>query len=337
MATSWIAFHVTERCALRCRHCLRDPPRPPADLPVSTVERVLDQAIALHGVEHVGFTGGEPLLHPELGSAIDAAVRRGLGWHVVTSGRDVERLLALLAGDARRRAALTVVDLSLDGADAAVHDRVRGEGSYRAVLAAALALRAREIPFHVQMTVHAENAHQVEALAIEAAKLGAARVSIGMALPSGTPADRELWLSAAAWGEVRARVERLAEILAVPVGATEGFARRQAFHVCAPWRSETLHVDPRGRLTVCCMLAGTPGGDEDVIADLATTPLAAAHRLLLAHVQRLERERLEAVSGGVGPWDAFPCNWCARRHGRPHWVEGGSAGPTARRAGRAGT
>jgi MoaA/NifB/PqqE/SkfB family radical SAM enzyme len=332
MATSWIAFHLTERCALTCVHCLRDPGRPPAELSAALVERVIEEAVALHAIDHVGFTGGEPLLHPELEAAVDAAVRRGLRWHLVTSGRGIERLLGLLADDPRRRAALTLVDLSLDGADEAVHDAIRGAGAWRAAMAAALALRAREIPFLVQMTVHALNVHQVEALVLEAAKLGAARVSVGMAMPTGTPADQDLRLPAARWAEVRDLVERLAGILAVPVGATEGFPRRQPLHACEPWRTDVLHVDPRGRLTLCCLLAGAPGGDEDVVADLATTPLLEAHRRLLDRVHQLRRERLETIAGGLGPWEALQCNWCLRRHGRPHWIEGGSAGPRARRA-----
>lgn len=336
MATSWVAFHLTERCALSCVHCLRDPGRPPAELPVALVERVLDEAVALHAIGHVGFTGGEPLLYPDLDAAIDAAVRRGLGWHLVTSGRGIERLVALLEADGRRRTGLTVVDLSLDGADEAVHERVRGAGSWRAAMGAALTLRARELPFQVQMTVHAVNAHQVEALAIEAAKLGAARVSFGMAMPTGTPADQDLRLTAPAWVEVRDRIERLAAILSVPITATEGFPRRHRFHLCEPWRTEALHVDPRGRLTLCCMLAGTPGGDEDVVTDLATTSLLDAHRRLLERVHALQRARLDAVAAGLATWDALQCNWCARRHGRPHWVEGGSAGPRARRAGGGG-
>jgi MoaA/NifB/PqqE/SkfB family radical SAM enzyme len=336
MATSWVAFHLTERCALSCVHCLRDPARPPAELPIALVERVLDQAVALHAIQHTGFTGGEPLLHPQLEAAIDAAVRRGLGWHLVTSGRGIERLLELLGAEPRRRAALTLVDLSLDGADPAVHEQVRGEGSWRAAMGAALALRAREIPFQVQMTVHAANVHQVEALAIEAAKLGAARVSIGMAMPTGTPADHDLWLAAPRWVEVRDRIERLATLLTIPVVATEGFPRRHPFHVCEPWRTDVLHVDPRGRLTLCCMLAGTPGGEEDVVADLSSTSLLDAHRRLLDRVHELQRERLDAVAGGLGTWDALQCNWCERRHGRPHWVEDGSAGPRARRSGGGG-
>jgi MoaA/NifB/PqqE/SkfB family radical SAM enzyme len=332
MPAAWIAFHLTERCALACRHCLRDPGSPPADLPVALVDRVIAEAVALHRVDHVSFTGGEPLLHPELAGAVNAAVRRGLGWHLVTSGRELERLVSLVDADPRRREALTAVDLSLDGATAAVHDRIRGEGSHRAALAAALALRARGIPFNVQMTVHAGNAGEVEALALEAATLGATTIAFSPMMATGTATDADLRLPPEDLTAVRDRVERLAAVLAIPVRATEGFPRAQPFHVCAPWRSEILHVDPRGRLTLCCQLAGAPGGDADVVADLATTSLVDAHRLLLAHVHRLERARLDLCAAGIAGADVAQCSWCARVHGRPSWTDRGSAGPRARRA-----
>jgi hypothetical protein len=95
-------------------------------------------------------------------------------------------------------------------------------------------------------------------------------------------------------------------------------------------------VDARGRLTVCCQLSGIAGGADDVVADLATVPLAEAHARLLDRVHALQQARLAAAAGGaLDPWDLFPCNWCARRHGKPHWTAEGGAGPRARRAGAA--
>src|SRR6266540_4185185 len=105
MPVSWVVFHLTDRCQLDCRHCLRDPARKPLDVPVALVEKVLDEAIALHRVNHVGLTGGEPTLHPEFEAVVDAIVRRGLGWHVVSNGRQLPRLLALLEEAPGRREA----------------------------------------------------------------------------------------------------------------------------------------------------------------------------------------------------------------------------------------
>jgi MoaA/NifB/PqqE/SkfB family radical SAM enzyme len=333
MPVAWVVFHLTDRCQLDCRHCLRDPARGPTDLPVGVVEKVLDEAVALHRVEHVGLTGGEPALHPALETIVDAVARRGLTWHLVSNGRQFSRILSLLEASPPRREALTAIDLSLDGARAETHDRIRGEGSYRDVMAAALACTARALPFMLQMTVNAVNLAEVEEYAMLAAQLGASRISFAMTQATGSAHDRALWLSAEAWRGVKDRIDRLAAAMRIPVTAAEGFARNQPFHVCEPWRSEVLHVDPRGRLTMCCQLSGTPGRDADVMGDLATTSLADAHRRLLEHVHTLQRERLDAAAaGGLAGWDLFGCNACLRRHGKPHWTDDGSAGPVALRA-----
>jgi MoaA/NifB/PqqE/SkfB family radical SAM enzyme len=335
MPTAWVAFQLTDRCALDCRHCFRDPPAAPTDLPPALVARLLDEARRLHRIDHVALTGGEPVLHPRLGEVLDAIVARGLSWHLVTSGRGFERLVKLLEESPPRRAALTAVDLSLEGAEAATHDAIRGPGSHRKVLAAALACRAREIPFSLQMAVNARNVAELERLGLLAAELGAGRVLFAATQPTGTPEDDALYLPVEAWRQIRDRIDRLGEALRIPVAAAEGFPRAQPFHVCEPWRTEALHVDVRGRLTVCCQLAGGPGGDADVVADLAEVSLAEAHAALLDRVHALQRERLALVTGGnaVG-WDAVPCAWCARRHGRPHWRDGGRGGPAAVRARR---
>jgi len=48
--SSSVAFHLTERCGLRCVHCLRDPSADEADLPVEVVERVLEEASRSAGI-----------------------------------------------------------------------------------------------------------------------------------------------------------------------------------------------------------------------------------------------------------------------------------------------
>lgn len=338
MAISRVVFHLTDRCQLDCLHCLRDPDRRPLDLPLTVVEKVLDEAIALHRVSHVGLTGGEPLLHPEIEGVIEAIARRGLTWHLVTNGARVHRLLTLLETHPPWRDSLSIVDLSLDGARAQTHDAIRGRGNHREVMAAALACKARGIPFAIQMTVHASNVDEIEELALSAAHLGAVRVSVAMMQATGTAEDARMHLPAAAWNAVKDRVERLGAALQIPVTTAEGFSRPSPFHVCEPWRGEPLHVDLRGRLTLCCQLSGVPGdGEEEVIADLTGTSLADAHRRLVDRVHALQRERIDALAArGLGAWDLFACNTCMRRHGKPHWTDAGSAGPRAARARRNG-
>lgn len=97
--------------------------------------------LASAGVFALGFTGGEPLLHPDFEELVLQAKSEGIITHCNTNGtlltrRRAERLLD---------AGIDSINLSLDGAERSVHDRLRGAGSFdRALEGAECLVRARE-------------------------------------------------------------------------------------------------------------------------------------------------------------------------------------------------
>jgi MoaA/NifB/PqqE/SkfB family radical SAM enzyme len=214
MPVARIALHLTERCQRRCAHCFRDPDPAARDLPCRS-SRILDQARRVYGVAHVGLTGGEPTLHPELSRVLDAIVERNMTWNVTTNGDRFQRLLTLLEEEPRRRDALSQVSISLDGADEATHDQLRGPGSYReATTAASLCARAR-IPFSLRMTVNGLNVDQIEPVGLAAERLGASRVVFGATFPTGTSRDPDLYLSVADLVRAQERILALRDVLRI--------------------------------------------------------------------------------------------------------------------------
>lgn len=331
MGAEWLALHLTDRCNLDCSHCLRDPGTTPQDIPLDLVVGVLEQASAHYGIKHVALTGGEPTLHPSFVGVVDAIAARGMTWHMVTNGHRFDRVAAWLDVAPTRRRSLTAVNISLDGATEDTHDAVRGAGSFRQVMAAASTCHALAIPFALQFTVHRKNVTQLEAFGLLASELGAMRINYGMLVPSGTHLDADQYLGADEWRLVAARVQRLSGVLKVPVGLNEGFPKASRFHVCEPLRMHTLHVDVRGRLTMCCMHAQVPGPENDVAGDLREMSLVRAHTRLLDIVRETQRARLTELEATHDEWDEFTCNGCLRRAGKPHWTSAGAAGPGASR------
>jgi MoaA/NifB/PqqE/SkfB family radical SAM enzyme len=327
-----LAFHLTDRCQLDCQHCLRDPARAPHDLPLAAIERALDDARRYQLASHVALTGGEPTLHPEFERVLDAIVERGFTWHMVSNGRRFARVLERIAARPERRAAFTAVDLSLDGASQATHDAIRGEGSWRDVMAAASICVERALPFVLQMTLHARNVAEIEAMGLLASQLGAARLSFAMMQPTGTHHDAALFLPAREWLNVQDRITRLAAALTLPVSTPEGFRVDNPQHACAPFRGEQLHVDVHGRLNLCCQHADVPSETQrDVAGDVRELGLLAAQRRMLDIINEEQLARLDAIARGYDEWDWFPCNRCMRSFGKPHWAADGAAGPSARR------
>ncbi len=338
MAVDTLAFHVTDRCQLDCKHCLRDPAQRPVDLDFDLFVRTLDEVTRVYKTPHVAMTGGEPTLHPRFLEMTDAVAERGCTWHMVTNAKSFPWLMDRFAERPARRAAMSRVYFSLDGVDEATHDRIRGAGSFREVMRACTLATAHDFKFILQMAVNALNAHQVEAFGLLASQLGAARASFAMLQPTGTPHDAELYLPPAAWRGVRDRIDRLAASLTMPVTMPEGWPQALPFHVCEPFRSELLHVDVGGRLNLCCQHAGVPqaphppSGESDVAADLHASSFVEAHAALLGIIHRAQEAKLrEVATGEADAWDAFPCNWCLKHFGKPHWGSDGREGPAAGR------
>lgn len=334
MAAAWIALHLTDRCQLDCKHCLRDPAQKPKDLPLSIIRKVLAEAKAVYRSDQVALTGGEPTQHPAIEDVLDAIVEHDYSFHIVTNGRRFGAFLKLLRKAPSRLERLTAINFSIDGADEATHDAIRGEGSYRDVMMGATLCTAHNIPFVLQMVCNAKNAHQIEALGLLASSLGAARISFSMLQATGTHHDNDLFLSARAWRAVQDRIERLRAALTLPVGMPEGFPREQPFHVCEPFASQQLHIDVEGRLNLCCQHSGVPseGARSDVAGDLSQMSLVEAHRRLLGIIHGAQADRLDHIAAGdLDEWDDFPCNACMKHFGKPHWSGGAAAGPEAKR------
>lgn len=328
-----IGLHLTDRCQLDCDHCLRDPALTPTDMDVELVRRLAREASGRFGIRQFSLTGGEPTLHPRFAEVIDILAAAGCEWDMVTNGHRFERVTAWLQRPERRRA-LRSITFSLDG-DEPTHDAIRGAGSYRSVLLAITAAGAHGFPFGVQMAVHARNAGQIEAVGLLAAQLGAKHVSFPMTQPTGTHLDPSLHLTAREWRRVRDRVESLARALSIAVVLPEGYPSEQPMSLCGPLRGDTLHVDVRGRLTLCCQHADVPSdGEREVAGAISELGLPGAYRRLLDLIHATVRARLEALDGhdDDDDWRAFECNACLRSFGKVHWSDSGASGPSATRA-----
>lgn len=160
-------IQVTRQCNQRCRFCSN----PPVE-----AARTLEQARALvdelkaQGYHGVILTGGEPTLSPLLPELIAYCRTVDLPPRLITNGTrlaDPERLDALID------AGLTHVHLSIQSAEAAVHDGLTGHPGGHAQTLRALNLigaRSPRITADVNTVISAANAdglHRLAAMVIE--------------------------------------------------------------------------------------------------------------------------------------------------------------------------
>lgn len=179
-------FYLTEGCNLRCRHCWINPKyqssgNPGAVLDPELFRSIIEQAKPL-GLSSVKFTGGEPLMHPQIELLLDIVEASGLRLVVESNG---VLCTPELAAKLKAASSNTFVSVSLDGADAVTHEWVRGvEGSFNAALDGIRNLVHAGFRPQIIMTVMRRNRDQMEPLVRLAEELGAGSVKFNLVQPT---------------------------------------------------------------------------------------------------------------------------------------------------------
>ncbi len=182
-----VTWEVTNRCNLRCAHCLSNS-GPEADvrqdLSLAEAKAVVDQLAAAR-VFQIHFGGGEPFVYPGFLDLLRHAQSRGLCCLCIsTNGSllDEGRIQALEALGG------IYLQISLDGATEAACDAVRGPGAWRKAVGALERLEGRAIVRTVNFVFTRGNADQLDAMHALARRHGAT-LRVTRLKPSGRGAE----------------------------------------------------------------------------------------------------------------------------------------------------
>ncbi len=162
-----LVFFPTSRCNSRCVSCDWWRSSGAGDLTLDEIERVADALPAL-ATRVVVFSGGEPLLRPEVFDAAALFRERGVSLHLLTSGILLERS----ADDVAQHFSRVVI--SLDGDTEALYRAIRGVAALAVVERGVAALRriAPDLPITGRATIHRLNYAAMPALIDHAKAMG---------------------------------------------------------------------------------------------------------------------------------------------------------------------
>ncbi len=156
--TPVVVWNVTRRCNLKCVHCYahaRDEEFK-GELSTSEGKEVLDD-LAAFGSPVVLFSGGEPLVRPDLVELAEYAVGKGMRAVISTNGTLIN---SRIAGNLKK-VGLSYVGISLDGLDE-VNDRFRGvKGAFRKAMDGITACRDAGIKVGLRFTMNRMNAQEI--------------------------------------------------------------------------------------------------------------------------------------------------------------------------------
>ena len=216
-----LTWEITYGCNLACIHCLSSSGRrDPRELSTDEAKAVIDE---LHDLKvfYVNIGGGEPTIRPDFYELVDYAVTRGVGVKFSTNGSTIT------PESATRLAGTDYVDvqISIDGADEATNDAVRGAGSYAAARRAMDALAGAGFgAFKISVVITRHNVSQLDEFERLADGYGA-QLRLTRLRPSGRGAD--------SWAELHPSAEQQVSLYQWLVQRPDVLTGDSFFHLSA--------------------------------------------------------------------------------------------------------
>ena len=177
-----VSWNTTNACNMYCAHCYRDAGCKAEDeLSTAEAKKMLAE-IARAGFKIMIFSGGEPLLRPDILELVRCAAGLGLRPVFGTNGT----LITEEKARALKEAGAMGMGISLDSLDAKKHDEFRSfPGAWEGAVRGMENCRKAGLPFQVHTTVMDWNAPELEAMTDFAVKKGAVAHHFFFLVPTG--------------------------------------------------------------------------------------------------------------------------------------------------------
>ncbi len=182
---------LTYKCNNRCVFCYASAPDRGHDVPEMTtdeVKRVMDKIVTQAKAPTVSFTGGEPTLRRDLAELVAYAKSLKLRTNLITNGircADADFVASL------KSAGLDSAQVSLEAADAEVHNRVVGNPhAFEKTVQGIKNLKAAGIHTHTNTTINQHNRDALHPLIDFLADLGQEYLSMNMVIRTGEASQK---------------------------------------------------------------------------------------------------------------------------------------------------
>jgi radical SAM protein with 4Fe4S-binding SPASM domain len=154
---------ITRECNLACPYCYQGlSKRRGRHMPIERIRDLFGKIAAVNPNCYLILTGGEPLMHPDIGEIFDLIDTAGFRLTILTNGMYID---AAMAERMSRLERLDVVQISLDGMTEETSAISRGRGALTKIRAGIDQVIAAKLPFMLAPTLHSENLHEIAEMA----------------------------------------------------------------------------------------------------------------------------------------------------------------------------
>jgi radical SAM protein with 4Fe4S-binding SPASM domain len=283
-----ISFEITRKCNLECRHCYANAgDLLPDELTPQEIKAFIDDVYNT-GCLSITFSGGEPLLHPDIFELMEYAKQKPLSVLLFTNG-------TLLTPDiVKKLKNLPVykVSVSIDGPDAETHDALRGvPGAFDKTIKGVNLLKEAHIPVKISVSLTKLNYRKIPEILTLLKNLKVDDFKMWLISYSGRPQEKDIFLGL---DEFRTAMEEYWEYQLGPPPREKDVFEYDKTENCGIGKG-ALCVKCNGVVTPC------PGFGEDVsLGNIRHDSLQD----IWNNSELLNRLR------GISVYDAEPCKTC---------------------------
>ena len=253
----WLLAELTYRCPLQCPYCSNPLDFANSEQELSTEQwlSVLRQGREL-GAAQLGFSGGEPLVRPDLPELIAEARKLGYYTNLITSGLGLTDAKV----DAFADAGLDHIQVSFQASDPELNNALAGSRkAFEQKLAMAEAVKAAGYPMVLNFVIHRHNIHQMVDIIDLCERLGADYVELATCQYYGwafknreglMPSLAQLTRAEAEVNEARARLQAAGSAMQL-IFVTPDYYEERPKACMNGWGSLFLTVAPDGTALPC--------------------------------------------------------------------------------------
>lgn len=257
---TWAHIEPTNACNFNCEWCYLGNSKQYDCMSQKNWKRAID-ILSNSGIKQITFSGGEPLMYPDIVDCVKDAVNRGMVAHINTNGFSLSEELALKLV----KAGLSQVQINIDSLNPAKHDMIRGKkGAFDKAVKAIKNTADAGIKRVSQTVLSKNNEGEIFGI-IKFAKeeLDMERCRVWDMTPSGNALQRpELYPE-----KYPKLLEKITEFTA-GLGAKHVLSYEPLFpldykpemdvtHVGCPSKGVCLNVSPKGDVKYCAMLSNS--------------------------------------------------------------------------------
>ena len=267
-----VSWNTTNACNMYCKHCYRDAGvKAEEELSTTEAKKLID-GIVRANFKIMIFSGGEPLMRPDIEELTAYAAQKGLIPVFGTNGT----LITEEKARALKKAGAAAMGISLDSLDKDKHDSFRNfKGGWDGATRGMENCRKANLPFQIHTTVMEWNKGELEAMTDFAVKIGAKAHHFFFLVPTGRAATiEEESLRAEAYEDVLARIMKKQENVPIelkPTCAPQFIRIAAEMGVKTRFRRGCLAglsyciVSPKGKVQPCAYL-------NMIVGDVRKTP-----------------------------------------------------------------